>query len=224
MNPPVSCVVVELFAGPTAHGLPPHLLAQPGLRRHPPARRGHITCLIEHRPPGRIVLVDGRFDEVPAVGHRELLDALAAGWHVTGLGSMGALRAAELHEHGMRGYGRVFAHLLATGAPDDEVALLHTPAPEYRPLTEALVDLRAFAAHLSAAAVLSPAQAGAVIEDLAGRWFGERHLPAFLDTVGRLAGPAAAAAARARLPRLPAVRLKTGDLRTYLTERVWNAS
>ncbi|WP_050507046.1 TfuA-like protein [Streptomyces rimosus] len=213
--------VVELFVGPTAHDLPASLLDQPGVRRHPPARRGHIAHLIECGPPGHIALVDGRFDDVPAVGHREILAALEAGWQVTGLGSIGALRAAELHEHGMAGYGRVFAHLVATGAPDDEVALLHGPAPAYLPLTEALVDLRAFTAYLTATDALRPAQATAVIGALAHRWFGDRSLPAFLDAVRTIAGPTAAATARIYLPSLPDIRLKTADLRAYLMERPW---
>ncbi|GAA3086138.1 hypothetical protein GCM10020000_85920 [Streptomyces olivoverticillatus] len=158
---------VELLVGPTAYGLPAQLLAQDGVRVHPPARRGSIAALIEGLPPGRIALVDGRYDDVPAVGHREILDALAAGWQVTGLGSLGALRAAELNGFRMSGYGRVFAHLLATGAPDDEVALLHGPAPDYRPITEALVDLRAFAEHLVTAGVLSQSDAREVINALA---------------------------------------------------------
>lgn len=212
---------VELLVGPTAYGLPAQLLAQDGVRVHPPARRGSIAALIEGLPPGRIALVDGRYDDVPAVGHREILDALAAGWQVTGLGSLGALRAAELNGFRMSGYGRVFAHLLATGAPDDEVALLHGPAPDYRPITEALVDLRAFAEHLVTAGVLSQSDAREVINALAGRWFGDRSLPAFLDAVATAAGQGAAATARTHLPRLSAIRWKSADLRTYLTERSW---
>lgn len=121
----------------------------------------------------------------------------------------------------MSGYGRVFAHLLATGAPDDEVALLHGPAPEYRPITEALVDLRAFAEHLVQAGVVGQGHARAAINALAGRWFGDRSLPAFLNAIASAAGQGAAAAARTHLPQLPAIRWKSADLRTYLTERSW---
>ncbi|MFI6277891.1 TfuA-like protein [Streptomyces sp. NPDC050988] len=220
MTPPPG-TSVHLYVGPTGHGLPAELLHQDGVQLRPPARRGHIHALITGEPPCHIALVDGRYDDVPAVGHRELLDALAAGWTVTGLGSIGALRAAELHPHGMTGYGQVFTHLLTTEAPDDEVALLHGPAPDYRPLTEALVDLRTFAEHLTQAGVLRYDQAAATISLLAGRWFGDRSQPAFIDAVRTTAGDAAAAAARAHLPRLPGLRVKTQDLRHYLTERPW---
>jgi hypothetical protein len=221
MTPPSEDALVELFVGPTAHGLPAQLVRQDGVRLRPPARRGHIDALIAHEPPGHIALVDGRYDDVPAVGHRELLGALAAGWAVTGLGSIGALRAAELHPHGMTGYGQVFTHLLTTEAPDDEVALLHGPAPDYQPISEALVDLRAFAEHLTRAGVLDHNQAAAAISLLAGQWFGDRSQPAFIDAVRLTAGDTAAGAACAQLPRLPDLRVKTRDLRDYLTERAW---
>ncbi|MEV8038629.1 TfuA-like protein [Streptomyces sp. NPDC086182] len=109
MTPPSEDALVELFVGPTAHGLPAQLVRQDGVRLRPPARRGHIDALIAHEPPGHIALVDGRYDDVPAVGHRELLGALAAGWAVTGLGSIGALRAAELHPHLVPRYERLYA-------------------------------------------------------------------------------------------------------------------
>ncbi|MFI0813818.1 TfuA-like protein [Streptomyces echinatus] len=221
MTRPPGFAPVHLYVGPTGHGLPAELLHQDGVQLQPPARRGHIHALVTCEPPGHIALVDGRYDDVPAVGHRELLDALAAGWTVTGLGSIGALRAAELHPHGMTGYGQVFTHLLTAEAPDDEVALLHGPAPDYRPITEALVDLRAFAEHLTQADVLERDQAAETIRLLAGRWFGNRSQPAFIDAVRTTAGDAAAATARAHLPRLPGLRVKTQDLRDYLTERPW---
>ncbi|MFJ4623633.1 TfuA-like protein [Streptomyces sp. NPDC088812] len=219
MNSPPGAARVHLFVGPTAHGLPAVLVHQDGIQLRPPARRGHVQELVDGEPAGHIVLVDGRYDDVPAVGHRELLDALAAGWRVTGLGSIGALRAAELHGHGMTGYGQVFTHLLTSQAPDDEVALLHGPAPGYRPITEALVDLRAFAAHLTHAGVLNRDQAAAAIGLLAGRWFGDRSQPAFLDAVRTTADDAAAAAVRTHLSRLPGLRVKAQDLRDYLMER-----
>ncbi|GGU37785.1 TfuA-like protein [Streptomyces violascens] len=220
MTEPLTAAV-ELLVGPTAHGLPAHLLAQDGIRVHPPARRGSISALVDSLPPGRIALVDGRYDDVPAVGHREILGAIAAGWQVTGLGSIGALRAAELDGFGMSGYGRVFAYLLATGAPDDEVALLHRPAPDYQPITEALVDLRAFAEYLVTAGVVSRVHARDTIKDLSGRWFGDRSLPAYFEAIAAAAGQDAAAAARTHLRQFPEIRLKSADLRTYLTERSW---
>ena len=60
-------------------------------------------------PPARIAIIDGLFEQVPAVWHKELLFAMARGVEVSGAASMGALRAAELHAFGMIGVGPTFA-------------------------------------------------------------------------------------------------------------------
>lgn len=222
---------VYLFAGPTLHGA-----ALPASWEQvtvcPPARRGSITRLLQThdaRPgpgtePGCILLADGRYDDVPAVGHRELMSAVAAGWQVWGLSSMGALRAAELHEHGIRGYGRVFAHLLITEAPDDEVAQLHSPAPEYRPVTEALVDLRGYAERLTVDGILTDGQADDAVARLARVWFGHRTTHAFVEACAATAGSDAADHVRTLLPALQAERTKACDLTDCLTEAPWLAT
>ena len=71
----------------------------------PPAAQGDVLHLAKARPRA-IGIIDGYFDGVPAVWHKEILWALTQGIHVFGSASMGALRAAELHRFGMRGVGR----------------------------------------------------------------------------------------------------------------------
>lgn len=58
---------------------------------------------------------------------------------------MGALRAAELHRFGMIGVGRIFDWYVSGAIEaDDEVAVVHESAErDYRPVSEALVNLRA---------------------------------------------------------------------------------
>lgn len=74
----------------------------------PPVSQGDIAGLLRRRP--RVIgIIDGYFERVPAVWHKEILLALSAGVHVVGGASMGALRAAELHSFGMVGVGEVFA-------------------------------------------------------------------------------------------------------------------
>src|SRR5215471_16759549 len=73
----------------------------------PPAAQGDVYHLARSRPRA-IGIIDGYFDGMPAVWHKEILWALTQGIHVFGSASMGALRAAELHEFGMRGIGRIF--------------------------------------------------------------------------------------------------------------------
>jgi hypothetical protein len=74
---------------------------------------------------------------------------------------MGALRAAELAPLGMLGVGYIFAaYRHGRLVADDEVAVLHAPAElGWRPLTEAMVDIRATLAAAARARVVSVATA-----------------------------------------------------------------
>ena len=108
---------------------------------HPPVRHGDL--LAADLVAGDVaVIINGVFHQAAPVRHKEIMNLLALGVRVVGAGSMGALRAAELHQFGMVGVGEIFAayrdgHLTA----DDEVAVAHTP-DDYVPLSEALVDIR----------------------------------------------------------------------------------
>ena len=54
---------------------------------------------------------------------------MSRGIHLFGASSMGALRAAELHQFGMRGAGEIFTYFRdGVLEDDDEVAVLHGPA------------------------------------------------------------------------------------------------
>jgi hypothetical protein len=92
-----------------------------------------------------IGLIDGYFEGVPAVWHKEVLWALSRGVHVFGSASMGALRGAELEAFGMRGVGRIFeAYRDGVLEDDDEVAVLHGPAEiGYVALSVPMVNVRA---------------------------------------------------------------------------------
>src|SRR4051794_26348046 len=68
----------------------------------PPVGQGDVTRAVADRPDV-IAIVDGYFERVPAVWHKEILWAMAEGIHVFGSSSMGALRAAELADFGMVG-------------------------------------------------------------------------------------------------------------------------
>ena len=130
-----------IFAGPS---LPPSARpAVAGLEWRPPVGRGDLYLAALQRP--RLIgVVDGYFETVPTVWHKEILWALAQGIHVYGAASIGALRAAELADFGMRGIGLVYRQFhsgLLTD--DDEVAVLHGPAElDYVALTEAMVNVR----------------------------------------------------------------------------------
>jgi hypothetical protein len=109
----------------------------------PPAAAGDVYRLWERRPRA-IGIVDGYFDHVPAVWHKEILWMMEHGVHVFGAAGLGALRAAELGSFGMRGTGWIYqAFREGTLDRDDEVAVRHAAAEDgYRPLSEAMVNIR----------------------------------------------------------------------------------
>ena len=110
----------------------------------PPARQGDILRSVVGGATA-IGLIDGFFERVPAVWHKEILFALAHGVNVYGAASMGALRACELHSFGMIGVGEIFrCYHEGELEDDDEVAIEHAPAEAgYMPLSEAMVNIRA---------------------------------------------------------------------------------
>jgi len=129
----------------------------------PPARRGDIVKTVRAHAPDTLVLIDGYFEQVPSVWHKEILWALNRGIVVYGAASMGALRAAELAQFGMIGVGRVFeSYVVGKFDPfldpfedDDEVAIVHGPAEIGYPATEAMVDIRASLVEAGHAGVLA---------------------------------------------------------------------
>jgi len=133
---------VVVFLGPTL----PRAVAKKALRARylPPARQGDVFRVLGSRPKV-IVLIDGVFEAVPSVWHHELRAALASGVHVIGAASMGALRAAELHQEGMLPVGAIAgAYLTGTRTDDADVVLLHGDADSgYQPLTVPLVNVEA---------------------------------------------------------------------------------
>ncbi len=155
----------------------------------PPARRGDILAAIEAHAPDAIALVDGYFEQVPSVWHKEILFALAAGITVAGAASMGALRAAELWAFGMVGVGRVFEAYAGGRFPpfedafedDDEVAVVHGPAEAGYPATDALVDIRATLAAAVAAGLLDLATATALVATAKRLFYKDRSYAALLD-------------------------------------------
>ena len=73
----------------------------------PPASQGDVFRLVATHDARIVGIIDGHFQEVPSVWHKELLWAMSQGIHVLGAASMGALRAAELAAFGMVGEGRI---------------------------------------------------------------------------------------------------------------------
>ncbi len=135
-----------VFCGPTL----PLLASGEGRKAHPelvlapPARQGDLLRAV--RDGARCIgLVDGLFEHVPAVWHKEILFALSKGVAVFGAASMGALRAAECEAFGMVPVGSI-ARDYASGrrVDDSDVAQLHGPAElGYPALSVPLVTVEA---------------------------------------------------------------------------------
>lgn len=110
----------------------------------PPASQGDVYSAARRRP-WAIGIIDGYFERVPAVWHKELVWAMSEGVHLFGSASMGALRAAETERFGMVGVGAVFeAFKDGKLMDDDEVTVVHGDVGTgYQKLSEAMVNIRA---------------------------------------------------------------------------------
>jgi hypothetical protein len=180
-----------IFAGPS---LPPQQRPADALFDwRPPLRQGELYRAALARPAA-IGIVDGYFEVVPTVWHKEILWAMAEGIAVFGAASIGALRAAELDRFGMRGIGLVYeAFRDGILEDDDEVALSHGPEElGYPPLTEAMVDIRATLAAASRAGVLAEASADALVGIAKRLFYKERTYQGILDAAVASGWPPAA--------------------------------
>lgn len=132
----------HVFLGPTI-SWDDALQILPAATMLPPARAGDVYLAVK-AGASVIAVVDGYFEQVPSVWHKEVLYALSRGVRVFGASSMGALRAAELHPFGMAGVGRVFeGYRDGIYEDDDEVAVIHTSEETgFAPLSEAMVNVR----------------------------------------------------------------------------------
>ncbi len=155
---------------------------------YPPAALGTVYRAVR-AGFSRIALVDGYFGIVPSVWHKEILYALAQGIEVLGAGSMGALRAAELWEYGMRGVGLVF-NLYRRGAltDDDEVCVVHAPREfAYKSFSHAMVNVRLTARRMTRSALLNRAQEQEFIRLVKRQHFSRRTDDAIRDAFNTIA-------------------------------------
>jgi hypothetical protein len=179
---------IYVFLGPT--------LPQEAARRIldatylPPAKAGDVSAVTDTQTR-LIVLIDGYYEQVPSVRHKEILFALSQGIPVVGCSSMGALRAAELAPFGMVGWGAVFeAFRSGVLDDDDEVSLNHGPESHgFRPLSAPMVNVREALRLARDRGILTPAQHDDVVASMKGRFYPDRTWRAMLDDVGRLATP-----------------------------------
>lgn len=207
------------FAGPTRAALHARV-DQCSIEWHEPIKRGDLHRLVSERPPSKLAIVDGIFHSYPAVGHAEILEAIQRGWQIWGLSSMGAIRAAEMTEFGMRGYGRVF-QLFATNPSfaDDEVTLIHGADFPFEALSEPLVHMRVFLDHLVEIGVIAADNADSIVGTLKARWYGYRTLDLLANQLGCHVKDAARASME--MVSFDRFRIKTLDLENFLRDKPW---
>lgn len=143
----------------------------------PPIRCGDILQTMK-MDPSDIIIIDGYFERMPSVWHKEILFAMEKGIRVYGAASMGALRASELYDYGMIGIGEVF-NLFKNQEieDDDEVAVLHHDAQaDYKGLTDALVNIRATMKNAIKNGIINESEAELIIQKSKEIYYKERVL------------------------------------------------
>ena len=173
--------MIVIFSGPT--------ISHDEISRHlecqclPPARRGDIYDVARQRPRA-IGIIDGYFQGELSVWHKEILWAMSRGIHVFGASSMGALRAAELHQFGMHGVGRIFENYRdGIWEDDDEVALIHGPAEMgYVALSEPMSNIRATLEHAVSQGIATQKLADRLIDKAKHTFYHDRSWDNLLAT------------------------------------------
>jgi hypothetical protein len=162
-----------IFAGPTLYGT--NQSPKAGYELRQPARQGDFLRAIEDGA-NVIGLIDGIYEHVPAIWHKEILYGLAQGVQVFGAASMGALRAAECAAFGMIGIGKIYEDYARGVLEDDaEVAQSHGPAElGFLPLSEPLVNVRATLSQCLHRSCITDAEYGCLLEMAKATFFKDR--------------------------------------------------
>ena len=170
-----------VFAGPSLYGA---AFDADGVLVRGPVEMGAIERAVEAGATA-IGIIDGHYQQVGAVWHKEILLALAAGVAVYGAASMGALRAAECEAFGMVPVGLIAARYCSGELFDDAaVAITNGPAElGFPPLTEALVDVDATLAHLGARGLIDAGQGHAIAAAAQALFFADRSIEAIFATL-----------------------------------------
>lgn len=207
-----------LFAGPTVDATTIRSFVAADVRG--PASFGDVYRATK-RGVDAVAIIDGYFDRVAAVWHKEILWAMSQGVHVFGAASMGALRAAELADFGMIGVGHVFrAFRSGELEDDDEVAVAHGSAElAFARSSEAMVNIRATLVAAVSASVISGDTQIELLKLAKGRFYPDRSFPALLtDATAANVDSQSLAALRDWLPsgRLDAKRADALELLAHL--------
>lgn len=141
----------------------------------PPAVQGDILRAVK-AGASAIGLIDGNFEYVAPVWHKEILFALSEGVRIYGAASMGALRAAECAAFGMVGIGRIYEGYASGRLIDDsDVALLHGPEElRWISLSVPMVNVLATLESLSEQQAITQGQSAALRQAAEGLFYKDR--------------------------------------------------
>jgi hypothetical protein len=178
-----------VFLGPTLAVAEAKKLCR--ARYLPPVRMGDVVALVR-RKASVIAIIDGTFQNAPAVWHKEILHAIDRGVRVFGCSSMGALRAAELYPFGVEGSGAIYeAFRDGVYEDDDEVAVAHAGREHgYRPLSEALVNIRAALCDARRRELISEVSEAALVRHAKATFYPDRGWPVLFAAARELGVPA----------------------------------
>jgi hypothetical protein len=176
-----------LFVGPTLHDLVEggRLADAPEILCLPPAAQGDLARAARNGATV-IGLVDGRYEDVAAPWHKEILYAIEQGATVLGAASLGALRAAECEPFGMIGIGGIYERYVSGDLVDDsDVAQCHAPDElGNAPMTEALVNVEATIGEAERVGELDAVEAASLIALARGIFFKELSFERLAATRG----------------------------------------
>ncbi len=201
--------MIVVFVGPSAYGArsDAHKLIKGRGELRGPIKRGDLPRLPSEYTT--VLIVDGYWKTVPAVGHAEIRTALKTR-RVYGCSSIGAIRAFEMRDLGMIGRGVVYEMFCSEeDFRDDEVALHHCPdCLEFEPLSESLVNIRVFLSGLVKQGDIGADASRSIIHHMEGLHFANRTTDLLCDLLSREVG---AEPANELVSRLPGCRIKTRD-------------
>lgn len=174
-----------LFAGPSIYGADIDLGS---IELRPPAAHGDLARAVLDGA-STIGLVDGVFEAIAAVWHKEILFALKNGVTVAGAASMGALRAAECAKFGMIPIGKIAQSYLDGSLDDDAaVALLHGPTElGSPPFTDALVDIENTLSVMENSGSINTRQASKMLKNARQTFFKKRTIDAIVSGLSNAA-------------------------------------
>jgi len=133
---------------------------------------------------------------------------------------MGALRAAEMKNLGVLGFGFVYRYFsLFEGARDDEVALFFFPISPFEPCTEPLINTKYVLKRIVKLGRLTRHDYRTITDKLSNIWYGRRTNELVKELILELSNNEEICEEYQRL--INELRIKNLDLQSFLMSKPW---